>query len=203
MKSLYELVGDHKALNELILQMTDPETGDVRDLTSEDSKTFLQWFDEDKAAMNGKMENCCRLIKNENANSEELAAQAAIYKAEADRLSRTAKQHENTAKRVKSLMQDALYALGDRKWKSPDGMFTVYLSKTAASAKPIDGIFDIDKIPVEYQSRELCGSAIKAAVKNGELLTKEGVLNAGKLFFEDGTELPGVSYLAGETCVVR
>ena len=204
MATLYELTNDRKALYDLIGDLTDPETGETRELTVEEMEALAALDNETGDAVDSKIDSICKVYKTINAQAEVAQVERATFRDEMSRLSRTATARENEAKRVKNLISYFFDKLGKKKHKTP--LFNVYTQATRKTARP-DIFYDVDKIPVEYLKRELSASAIDSAIKEGRLYEKTSPLDKGRLFFIDelGIEqsLVGVSYLGGETLVIR
>jgi len=204
MATLYELTNDRKALYDLIGDLTDPETGETRELTVEEMEALVALDNETGDAVDGKIDNICKVYKTINAQADVAQAERAAFRDEMSRLSKTATARENEAKRVKNLIGYFFDKLGKTRHKT--SLFNVYTQATRKTAKP-DMFYDADKIPVEYLKRELSASAIDNAIKEGRLYEKTSPLDKGRLFFIDelGIEqsLAGVSYLGGESLVIR
>jgi len=204
MATLYELTNDRKALYDLIGDLTDPETGETRELTVEEMEALVALDNEMSDAVDSKIDGICKVYKTINAQAEVAQVERATFRDEMSRLSRTATARENEAKRVKNLIGYFFDKLGKTRHKT--SLFNVYTQATRKSAKP-DMSYDADKIPVEYLKRELSASAIDSAIKEGRLYEKTAPLDKGKLFYIDGQgveqRLAGVSYLGGETLVIR
>jgi len=206
MATIYGIVGDLKALERLVNEMTDPETGETRAFTDEELQMLTTWADEGEEALKNKIDGICKVYKNKKAEAGVAEAERDALKAEIDRLKRTANAKGNEADRIKNLIGFAFDRLGLKKLKT--NLFNVYPQKIRKTAKPMEGFFDAAKIPEEFlRPRELSPSAIDDAVKRGRLYEKAGGLDLGKLFYRDegGFEraLAGVSYLGGETLVIR
>jgi len=204
MATLYELTNDRKALYDLIGDLTDPETGETRDLTVEEMEALVALDNDTGDAVDNKINNICKVYKTINAQAEVAEAERVAFRDEMNRLSRTATARGNEAKRVKNLIGYFFDRLGKTKHRT--SLFNVYTQATRKTAKP-DMFYDADKIPIEYLKRELSPSAIDSAIKEGRLYEKTDPLDKGMLFYVDemGFEqrLVGVSYLGGETLVIR
>ena len=204
MATLYELTNDRKALYDLIGDLTDPETGETRDLTVEEMEALVALDNDTGDDVDNKINNICKVYKTINAQAEVAEAERVAFRDEMNRLSRTATARGNEAKRVKNLIGYFFDRLGKTKHRT--SLFNVYTQATRKTAKP-DMFYDADKIPVEYLKRELSPSAIDNAIKEGRLYEKTDPLTRGMLFYVDelGFEqiLAGVSYLGGETLVIR
>lgn len=202
--TIYNVVADFYVLKNLSEEaMTDPETGEVRELTEQENADFLTWINESKDNLETKMNNISKVYSNKKAEIELIEAEIKVLKDEIDRLNKKKKARENEANRIKNLLAYALEKFNFRKFKT--FLFTIYYQKTAKSVKT-DSLFNLDKIPVDYLRRELSPSAIKKAVDDGQLYESDNPLFRGKLFYrEDGIEkmIEGVSYLAGKSLVVR
>jgi len=204
MATLYELTNDRKALYDLIGDLTDPETGETRNLTVEEMEALVALDNDTGDAVDNKINNICKVYKTINAQAEVAEAERVAFRDEMNRLSRTATARGNEAKRVKNLIGYFFDRLGKTKHRT--SLFNVYTQATRKTAKP-DMFYDADKIPIEYLKRELSPSAIDSAIKEGRLYEKTDPLDKGMLFYVDemGFEqrLVGVSYLGGETLVIR
>jgi hypothetical protein len=202
--TIYEIVNDCKALERLIKEETDPDTGELRKISDEEKAAFLEWIDEAQENLENKFNNIFKAVKNKQAEADIAEAERLAIKDEMDRLSKRAKARENEANRIKGLFAYALEKLNLKEYKTP--LFSIGWQAVRETAKEDKGFFDIDKIPVAYLKRELSPTAVSAAVKEGRLFKKGGDINRGKLFyFEKGIEkqLEGVSYLGGQTLVLR
>ena len=202
--TIYEVVTDCKTLENLINEETDPETGELRNISDEEKEAFLEWIKETEQNLETKMNNIYKVLSNKKAEAEVAEAERKALKDEMDRLSKRAKSRENEANRIKSLLDFALSVLQLKKYKTP--LFSVGYQATAKSVRT-DTSFNADNIPVEFLKRELSASAIKDAVSEGRLFEKDDPLYRGKLFYlNDKSQeamIEGVSYLAGESLVVR
>jgi hypothetical protein len=201
--TLYNIVGDIRALIKLAEGAVDEETGEAVPISDDDRKTIAEWFEQSEKDFNGKFDNICKFRKNLQAAAEVAAAERDTLKAEMERLSKRAKATEAKADRMKALILYAFEKMKIKKHKTE--LFSAGIQATAESAKPTT-MFNADLIPSEYLKRELAASKVKEAVQSGKLTRKEGPLDRGKLFYlKDGeeTELKGVAYLGGETLVIR
>lgn len=64
--------------------------------------------------------------------------------------------------------------------------------------------YDYRKIPEEFLKQpELDKTAITQALKDGELIQKEGQENYGKIFLRNGEVLEGLSYVQGKALYIR
>jgi hypothetical protein len=204
MPSIYTVVSDCKALERLIEEETDLGTGELREISEEEKAAFLEWINEAQDNLENKFNNIYKTFKNKQAESDVAEAERKSLKDEIDRLSKRSKARENEANRIKGLFAYALERLNLKKYKTP--LFSVGWQTVRETAKEDKGFFDINKIPVEYLKRELSPTAISEAVKEGRLFKKDGELNRGKLFYLDNgieKKLEGVSYLGGQTLVIR
>jgi len=203
--NIFNIVGDCKALESLLDEMENPETGEVREFSEEEKADFLKWINENEQNLEAKFNSIYKVYRNLKAEADIAEAEKATLKAEADRLSKRAKARESEAGRAKSLIEYAMTVLKFKKFKS--AIFSAGFQNTRKCARPIDGFFKPDEIPVEFLKRELSASAINSAINEGRLYEKEGAENHAKLFYRDelGTEqlLKGVSYIGGETLVIR
>jgi len=203
--TIYEITADYKALENLLDEMTDPETGETRKFTDEEKAELTKWTDEIQGNFEAKFNGIYKVYCNKKAEAEIAIAEKNAMKAEMDRLSKRANARENEAERLKMLIGYAMDKLKMDKLKT--GLFSIGYQATKKSAKPVEGIFKPDEIPVEYLKRELSQSSINEAIKEGRLYEKTvDPLDKGKLFYmdENGEQvLKGVSYLGGKTLVIR
>jgi hypothetical protein len=204
MPNIFEIVGDIRALENLVESMTDEETGEVRDLTEEDKAAFLAWVGENEEALKSKTDGICKVYRNIRAIANVCTAEREALKENMDRLSKRAKARESEADRVKGLIWYALDVLRLQKIKTD--LFSVGIQNTQWSVKT-GSLFDVEKIPDAYINKDISITAIKEAVTRGDLYQKEGPENYGNLFYvdEDGLEckLEGIIYTQGKTCVIR
>ena len=198
--TLYQISDDLKALQNLVESLVD-EDGEPREPTEEEAKIILGWFDNSETELKTKFDNYCRFIKNINLSAKHADSERKLYKAELDRLSRRAKAFENTAKRVQDCLWRNFQKLGIKKFKTD--LFSAGEQNTALSVS-VQSTADLTAVPDEYlKPREIDATAIKAALKTGELVQKEGIENRGKIFTREGDEIKGVLALTGTTFVIR
>jgi len=204
----YELGQEWSALVSLISDLTDPETGETRELT-EAEKTYLsEQIDKIGSDIKVKINGICKVFKNIKMEAEIAEAEKNALKGELDRLSKRAKARDNEADRVKLLACLLMDKIKEKKMKTE--LFTLYYMNTQKSVKESEGFFNPDKIPVEFLKREIDRTAIKKAVEDGQLYEKDEKkfpLSRGKLYYMNDSgaerELEGVTYLGGETLVIR
>ena len=203
--TIFDVIADCKALASLINEESDLETGDVREITEEEKAEFLAWIEENEQNLETKMDNIYKVYRNLKAEADIAEAEKNTLNAERDRLGKRAKTRTNEAGRVKTLIEYAMHSLGLKKFKT--ALFSAGFQATRKCARPIEGFFKPDEIPVEFLTRELSTSAINEAIKNGRLYEKEGVEYYTQLFYLDGNgveqRLKGVSYSGGNTMVIR
>ena len=221
--TIYDIIGDIRSLNELVESLTDEETGETRQLSDEEKKTFLDWINEQEEAFNTKFDNTCKVYRNLRATADVCTAERDALKAEYDRLSKRAKARQAEADRVESLIWFALDALGMQKKKTD--LFSAGIQNTAASVRVGDSIHPESEIanliPDEFVKKEVAKSKIVEQIKAGTLYQKPVSANgeevkAGTHVFplDDGAvfgktaegleyRLEGIKYLQGKTCVIR
>jgi len=205
--TVYELGGEWKALSSLLDELTDPETGETRELTDEEKEQFTAWTKEIGDGFQSKFDGIYKIYCNKKAEADVAEAEKNALKAEMDRLSRRAEARINETKRLKGLIVYAMDLLKLKKIKTC--LFSANFQATQKSVKPVEGFFNPDLIPAEYLKREISPAAVKKAVEEGRLFEKsfeENPLARGKLFYRDQNgehELKGVSYLGGETLYIR
>lgn len=215
MSTIFNIVGDVKALSSLIESLTDEETGETRELTDEEKQTFAAWVKEESEAFDSKFDKICKFFKNMKATAAVATAARDSLKEEMDRLSKRAKARENEAGRIKDLIWFAFDSLGMKKHKT--ALFSAGIQATAASVKT-DSSFDIEKIPAFlYKDPELSSTKIKEGLAAGTLFQKpdsENPLERDLVFYKKGSlssdsisveevALPGVHYAQGSTLVIR
>ncbi len=221
--TIYQIVGDIRSLNALVESLTDEETGETRELTDEEKKTFLDWIGEQEEAFNAKFDNTCKVYRNLRATADVCTAEKDALKAEYDRLSKRAKARQAEADRVKGLIWFALEALGMQKKKT--ALFSAGIQNTAASVRVGDSIHPENEIanliPDEFIKKEVAKSKIVEQIKAGTLYQKPVSANAEEVKarthvfpLDDGAvfghtaegleyRLEGIKYTAGKTCVIR
>lgn len=221
--TIYQIIGDIRSLNALVESLTDEETGDTRELTDEEKKTFLDWINEQEEAFNAKFDNTCKVYRNLRATADVCTAERDALKAEYDRLSKRAKARQAEADRVKGLIWFALDALGMKKKKTD--LFSAGIQNTAASVRVGNSVHPEEEIanliPDEFIKKEVAKSKIVEQIKAGTLYQKPVSANAeevkagthvfplddGAVFGKttEGLEyrLEGIKYLKGTTCVIR
>jgi len=206
----YEIGDDYKAWEKLVHEAcVDQETGESKEPTEEEDKYLRKCFMEIIGNADNKFDNIGRLIDSIEAEAALIEAEKEAFYKEYKRIGKRVIAHENKVKRVKEV---AIYLLDTMKLKKyKTTFFNFNLQSTAKSAKPIEGFFDADLIPVEFLKRELSASAIKLAVDEGRLYQKEEAddpiaYHAGALFYIENKiekKLEGVSYKGNETLVIR
>lgn len=156
MASLYELTGAAYKLRELM------EEGEL------DPEAIKDAIENNNEEISLKLENCAKVIKD-------IESDIAGLKAEEARLAERRKSYENNVKALKSKMQEALLATGERKVKSP--LFTFYVQKNNPSVV-IDEAY-IENIPEQY------------------LVTREPEVNKKKMLedLKAGVDLDGIAHL--------
>jgi len=200
----YELGQEWTALVSLINDLTDPETGETRELTEAEKAYLTEQIDKIGNDIKLKIDGICKVFKNIKMEAEIAEAEKNALKGEYDRLSKRAKARLNEADRVKGLVALLMDKVGEKKIKT--NLFTAYYQSTQKGIDEIKGFFNPDKIPVEFLKREISRDAVKKAIEDGRLYEKETPQDKGKLFYkENGAEkyLYGVSYLGGETLIIR
>jgi lipopolysaccharide biosynthesis protein len=212
---LYEIVEDIRALNALVENLTDDETGETREVTDEEKESFVAWINETSSAFNAKFDAVCKVYRNIRAAADVCTAEKDALKDEYDRLSRRAKAREAESDRVKGLIWFAFDRLKMQKHKTD--LFSAGIQNTQYSVKT-----DMPELlPVEYQKIDTDATAIKEAVKKGVLYQKPvsvinedwktgdfvSPLKKDSLFFKSESgeefELIGVTYKQGKTIVIR
>jgi len=200
--TIYEITADYKALENLINDMTDPETGETREFTDEEMQELTAWATEIEGNFENKFNNIYKVYCNKKAEADIAEAEKNALKSEIDRLRKRAEARENEAGRIKGLIGYALDKLKLKKYKT--ALFSIGYQATRKTAKPVEGFFNADLIPPEFLKCELSPTAINKAIEEGRLYEKDDPLSRGKLFDrETGEELKGVFYGGGETLVIR
>jgi len=203
--TIYEITADCKALESLINEETDSETGELRELSESELSELIAWLEENKQNLETKFNNIYKVYCNKKAEADIAEAEKNALKAEMDRLRKRAEARLNEAGRIKGLIGYALDRLGLKKYKT--ALFSIGYQATRKTAKPVVGFFNADLIPAEFLKRELSPFAINKAIEEGRLYEKtDNPLNKGKLFYRDenGEQvLKGVTYSGSETLVLR
>lgn len=202
MSTIYNIVGDIKALHSLIESMTDEETGEVRELSDEDRAVFIEWVQEQTEAFDLKFDRICKFYKNLRSEAAEAVAERDSLKEEMDRLSKRAKTRENKAERIKSLIWYALDSLKVKKHET--ALFSATVQNTAASLRVGDSVFLPQAVallvPEEFRKPpEIDGKVVREALKAGDWTTNE----LGAVLDNEGKVIPGLYFLPGKTCVIR
>jgi hypothetical protein len=203
MSTIYEITADYKALESLINELTDPETGETREITDEEKKELTAWAEEIGKNYNSKFDAIYKVLCNKMAEARAAEAEMNAMKDEMERLRKRAKARENEGKSLKGLIGYAMDRLKIKNLKT--NLFTIRYQATQKSVKT-NALFKADETPVEYLKRELSLSAVHEAIKEGKLYEKEDDLFKGRLFYMDeGAEklLANVYYSGGEALVLR
>jgi hypothetical protein len=199
---MYQICDDLKALESLLDSFVD-ENGEPREATPEELEQMKEWFDVSTEAFNNKFDDYCKFIKNLKISAEIVDGEKKAHKAEMDRLTKRAKALENRAKNVQNLLWFCMQRLKLKKFKT--NLFSAQEQNTQISIQPLLGS-KLDKVPERFlKPRELDVSAIKDAIKSGELKQGDGTpLGETKLFFiKNGEELTDVRWTQGTALVLR
>ena len=156
MANLYELTGAALTLRNLLLE------GDL------DPEAIKDAIENNNEEITLKLENCAKVIKD-------IESDIAGLKAEEERLANRRKTYENNIKALKSKMQEALLATGERKLKGQLFSFNV---QTNPPSVVIDEQY-IENIPEAYITKP------------------EPVVNKKKLLedLKAGVDLDGIAHL--------
>lgn len=149
MPNLYELTEEIQSLQNAF------ECGEIPEDAFADTLEGLQM------GFGQKVENICKWVSNLNAD-------AAAFDAESKRLSGKKSAAKKQADRLKSYLQSALNATGQKKFKA--GTFTASIAKSPAALR----VFDERLIPTEYYTTPLPvinNAAIKDAIKAGQTVS--------------------------------
>lgn len=189
---LYEITEDLKAVEELFNSAVD-ENGEPRELTAEEQEFLNSCFQVSSEEFETKFDNFGRFMANLKAQAEEADGARKAIKSEVDRLSARAKAFENRRDIVKNYLFFNMQNLKIDKYKS--SLFSAGIQTTPYKVTSCGSLKDI---PEQFlKPREIDASAIKAAIKDGEIKEIDGVL------FYDGEELQGVKATKGQTLVIR
>ena len=160
MPKLYEIT---EAYADLVAMLEDCESEDQ-------AMEIIAQIDAVTSDMTTKAENYARIRLNLKAGAKELEAKAAIFKAEADRLTAKAKSAENYIKRLNDYLLFAMELAGMKQIPTSIGKF--YTQKTTSVE-----VLDAWAVPEQFttpQPPKVDRDAIKKAFKEtGELF--EGV----------------------------
>lgn len=201
-KTMYEITGDLIELNKLMDDIVD-ENGEPREPTEAELETMRDWFKTSEAEFKEKFDNYCKFIKNLQIEASVATAEKDAHKKEMDRLSKRSKAMENRAVTVKNLLWWSMDKLGLSKEGFKTSLFSAKEQNTKGSIVELT-TYDYRKIPEEFLKQpELDRTAISQALKDGELIQKEGQENYGKIFFKNGEVLEGLSYVQGKALYIR
>lgn len=153
MANLYELNAE---FNQLWMLLEDEEV---------DEEMVIGAFETATEDLTVKLENCCKYIKN-------IDAEIAGLKAEEERLYARRKAKENAVKRLKELMKLAMNTAGEK--KLPCGTFTVSVQNNAPSVV-MDEQY-IENIPedyLKYRDPEIDKKKLKDHLEKG--IAPEGI----------------------------
>ncbi|EMB19556.1 siphovirus Gp157 family protein [Treponema denticola] len=201
-KTMYEITGDLIELNKLMDDIVD-ENGEPREPTETELETMRDWFKTSEAEFKEKFDNYCKFIKNLQIEASVATAEKDAHKKEMDRLSKRSKAMENRAATVKNLLWWSMDKLGLSKEGFKTSLFSAKEQNTKGSIVELT-TYDYRKIPEEFLKQpELDRTAISQALKDGELIQKEGQENYGKIFLRNGEVLEGLSYVQGKALYIR
>ena len=201
-KTMYEITGDLIELNKLMDDIVD-ENGEPREPTEAELETMRDWFKTSEAEFKEKFDNYCKFIKNLQIEASVATAEKEAHKKEMDRLSKRSKAMENRAVTVKNLLWWSMDKLGLSKEGFKTSLFSAKEQNTKGSIVELT-TYDYRKIPEEFLKQpELDKTAITQALKDGELIQKEGQENYGKIFLRNGEVLEGLSYVQGKALYIR
>ncbi|WP_444818462.1 siphovirus Gp157 family protein [Treponema denticola] len=201
-KTMYEITGDLIELNKLMDDIVD-EDGEPREPTEAELETMRDWFKTSEAEFKEKFDNYCKFIKNLQIEASVATAEKEAHKKEMDRLSKRSKAMENRAATVKNLLWWSMDKLGLSKEGFKTSLFSAKEQNTKGSIVELT-TYDYRKIPEEFLKQpELDRTAISQALKDGELIQKEGQENYGKIFLRNGEVLEGLSYVQGKALYIR
>lgn len=199
--TLYAISENLKAVSELMAAAVD-EDGEPRDLTDAEKLQLAEWFQADAEALDDKLTNYGKFIKNLKISAETIDGERKAHKAELDRLSRRAKAMENRADALKYAVKFAFDNMGIEKHKTE--LFNFYKQKTPLKISEFLGN-GLKDVPEEYlKPRELDTVKIRQAIKDGLLRVGTEGLDRGKVYdVKTGRCLTGVTATEGETLVIR
>lgn len=201
-KTMYEITDDLIELNKLMDDIVD-ENGEPREPTEAELETMRDWFKTSEAEFKEKFDNYCKFIKNLQIEASIATAEKDAHKKEMDRLSKRSKAMENRAATVKNLLWWSMDKLGLSKEGFKTSLFSAKEQNTKGAIVELT-TYDYRKIPEEFLKQpELDRTAISQALKDGELIQKEGQENYGKMFFKNGEVLEGLSYVQGKALYIR
>lgn len=153
MANLYELNAE---FNQLWMLLEDEEV---------DEEMVIGAFETATEDLTVKLENCCKYIKN-------IDAEIAGLKAEEERLYARRKAKENAVKRLKELMKLAMITAGEK--KLPCGTFTVSVQNNAPSVvMDEDNIENIPEDYLRYRDPEIDRKKLKDHLEKG--IAPEGI----------------------------
>lgn len=200
MASMYEIGDDIIGLHQLLESLVDEE-GLPREPSGEEMETLRAWFKETEQNFEKKFDSYCRYIRSLKMTAENIDAERKSYKAELERLAKRAKASENRAKTLQGLLRWNMERLHMKKFKTD--LFTANIQNTQLNIHPLDGA-SLAAVPECYlKPREIDTTKVKQALKDGELILKDGPENACKIFFPNGEELKNVRAVQGTALVIR
>jgi hypothetical protein len=199
MGTLYEITGDVLALKSLMDSLVD-EDGNPREPTEEELAQLQAWAICSKDEFVKKIEGCCKYIKNLEIDAADCDAERKNRKDELDRLSKRSKAYENKAKSVKNLLWFGMERLKMKTCKTL--LFNLNIQNTRKSVNPLVG-YDWHKIPEELLKVEVDTGEVQKLMSAGRIITKDGDLNYGKLFWDSGKEIQGIKWAQGSALVIR
>jgi hypothetical protein len=176
MSTLYDITENMRALEDLIAESCDQETGE---LPANVNDIIEAWFKQTDGELSTKLEAIGRLVRNWESDAEQFGA-------EAKRLSAKKSATESRAKRTKEWTKFCLEAAGITKQAA--GVFTFAIQKNGGK-KPLawvkDGVIvpELDplELPSEYQKITVSADteAIREVLENGVALEFACITEAG------------------------
>lgn len=179
MSTLYDITENMRALEDLIAESCDQETGELPANVNEIIET---WFNQTEGELSVKLEAIGRLVRNWESDAEQFAA-------ESKRMSAKKVSTENRAKRTKEWTKFCLESAGISKQAA--GVFVFAIQKNGGK-KPLAWVKDGFVVP-EMDATELPGEYQKITVSADTEAIREVLENGGELEFarlqEAGTHL--------------
>lgn len=160
MSSLFELVGDYQRLYEMA---DEPEM-------EENAEAWFDTMEGIEGEIEDKAVNYYRVIKNIEADVEVVKAKAQAFKNEYDRLMTIASSKENSVKRIKKNLTDAMIKTGKTKFKNDDISFWTQSTKAVEISPTVDVNKDVPTDYLRFKNPEINKKKVLEDLKGGKEL---------------------------------
>lgn len=155
--SLWELTNEYQALYEM---------ADDEDM---EAKADV-WFDTMEGLdgeIEQKIDNTTKVVKNLEADASVIRAQAAVFKAEYERLENLAKTKDNAVKRLKRGITEAMLKTGKTKFKTDSFSFWTATTKSVEIDENVD-VYTLPPKYLKYKNPDVDKKLLKADIEAGE-----------------------------------